>query len=415
MKVLMLTPYVTIEGRPEFERNKTGFGYMVMDIAKAVGKKEHVDVLAADTRGNGFEYWGVKFLKRSMITYLLSIFNCLPLRLLLVLRKNYSMSNGTFIRMVFYWLMTGYIRDVIKKEHYDIVHIHGCGFATELWMQVCNKCNQKYIVTLHGLKSFTDTVKILPAGKRYERDFLKRVAEGEFPITVISSGMKRLIEKKYGVYDSKNITVVCNAFSSDFKDFTANSGCDGSIRRNYKIPKTAKVLLYVGNIGENKNQRQMVEAYGLLPESLRNNTWILFCGRPSQDGSFERMVEESPYHSHLILCGSIAKNKISDYYNVADGVVLLSVTEGFGLSLIEGMSCGIPCAMFSDMDAFDDLYNSDCMVAIADRNTQSVSNAIVQLLSHIWDPKEIANYSKKFGSKEMANHYIKVYKSVTNE
>ena len=39
MKVLMIAPYVTINSRPEFSRNKTGFGYMVMDIAKAVGNK----------------------------------------------------------------------------------------------------------------------------------------------------------------------------------------------------------------------------------------------------------------------------------------------------------------------------------------------------------------------------------------
>lgn len=215
MKILMITPYVTINSRSEFCRNKTGFGYMVMDIARAVGKLEKVDVLATDTRGEGFEYEGVRFLKRSVWQFIVHLFNCLPFPKLTFLRKHYAMTKGTFIRLVYYWLMTGYLKQVIQKGKYDIVHIHGCGFGTELWIQVCKMLQQKYVVTLHGLDSFSETVRLEPAGKQYERDFLKRVTDGEIPITVISTGMKKLIEKTYNTSDCKNITVVCNSFSFD--------------------------------------------------------------------------------------------------------------------------------------------------------------------------------------------------------
>lgn len=220
MKILMITPYVTIAGRPEFERNKTGFGYMVMDIASAVAKQLDadglplaVDVLATDSRGGGFQQDGVIFLERSLPFFVWNMHRCLPLGQLLRLRKKYCMSKGSYIRLSYHWMMTGYVRRLIEKGHYDIVHIHGCTFATELWMQVCCRCGQKYVVTLHGLNSFSNNVRLGSAGKQYERDFLKRVVEGEFPITVISTGMKRLIEKTFGVSDCKNITVVCNSFS----------------------------------------------------------------------------------------------------------------------------------------------------------------------------------------------------------
>lgn len=215
MKILMITPYVTINSKPEFARNKTGFGYMVMDIARAVGKIEHVDVLASDTRGKAFDYEGVHFLSRSMQKYFFVILSCLSMSELFQLRKEYRMTNPLLVRLVYYWMMTGYLKRIIKKGDYDIVHIHGCGFATELWMRVCKRCEQKYVVTLHGLNSFSDTVRLEPAGKKYERDFLKRVTDGEIPITVISTGMKKLIEKTYKTSGCKNITVVCNSFSFD--------------------------------------------------------------------------------------------------------------------------------------------------------------------------------------------------------
>lgn len=213
MKILMLTPYVTLKGRPEFQRNQTGFGYMVMDIARAVARTEDVNLLASDSRGEGFDADGVHFLKRSWSNFLRNMHRCLPVSTVWALWRKYKMQRGTLLRLIYCWMISGYYCSVFKSGNYDVVHIHGCSLATELWMQVCKRCGQKFVVTLHGLNSFSDTVRLEPAGKQYERDFLKRVTDGEIPITVISTGMKRLIEKTYGVKDRKNITVVCNAFN----------------------------------------------------------------------------------------------------------------------------------------------------------------------------------------------------------
>lgn len=225
MKILMLTPYVTINNRPEFSKNKTGFGYMVYDIAQALAQTEHVEVLTSDSLGQEFERDRIRFLKRSIGLFLLHLFKCLPPLVVWQLWKKYRMRKGTLMRMIYCWFISGYYHSVIGKGNYEIVHIHGCGFATELWIRVCKKCNQRFIVTLHGLNSFSDTVRLEAAGKQYERDFLRRVVDGEFPITVISTGMKRTIENTYGVSGCNNISVVCNSFS--FSNIETYSGGGG--------------------------------------------------------------------------------------------------------------------------------------------------------------------------------------------
>lgn len=182
-----------------------------------------------------------------------------------------------------------------------------------------------------------------------------------------------------------------------------------SIRELYKIPQDGKILLYVGNISENKNQKQMVESYAQLPENIRNNTWVLFCGRPSQDGSFEKLAKESSFGDHLVLCGSIEKGSIADYYKEADGIVLLSIAEGFRLSLIEGMHFGVPCAMFKDMDAFEDIFDPCAVVPIEDRDNTSVAAAVERLLETSWDKKAIKEYAQKFNNDSMARNYVAVY------
>ena len=182
------------------------------------------------------------------------------------------------------------------------------------------------------------------------------------------------------------------------------------IREKYNIPQDAKVLLYVGNISRNKNQVQMVRAFGLLPNEIRNNTWVLFCGEDhAKDGEMEHLIETTPDHKHLVLCGGIDRIAMPDYYREANGVVLLSFAEGFGLSLIEGMHFGLPCVMPKDLDAYEDIFNKVAVVGVAGRSDDKAAIALTELLTKQWNRDEIIAYSEKFNSQEMAKRYKKVY------
>lgn len=388
-------------------RNKTGFGYMVYDIAKAVAETEGVDLLATDSRGEAFKSDNVLFLKRSWWLFLIHIFQCLPISSVLNLAKGYpGVQRGTKLRVLYYWLMTGYVKAILMRGNYDVVHIHGCSFATELWMEVCKRCGQKFVVTLHGLNSFSDSVKLESAGKQYERDFLKRVVDGEFPITVISTGMKHLIQKAFNAGDCKNITVVCNSFTFD-EHFEVERV---DIRKLYNIPDDAKIVLYVGNIGRRKNQGQLIKAFNYLPDNLADKTYILFLGA-NQDTDYiiSDFASKTPFPNHFISCGVVDKELVSQYYEQGDVVALMSLSEGFGLSLIEGMHFGLPCMSFNDVDAFEDIYDECTMVGVDEHSDEAVAKGLELLLTYNWDKEQIKIYSKKFESHSMAKNYIKVY------
>jgi len=186
-----------------------------------------------------------------------------------------------------------------------------------------------------------------------------------------------------------------------------------SIREKYNIPQEAKVLLYVGNISENKNQLQMVRVFGMLTEELRSNTYVLFCGEDhAKDGIIENEISKVPDSDHLILCGGVDRTMMPDYYSEADGVVLLSFAEGFGLSLIEGMHFGLPCVMPIDLDAFEDIYDDNSVVSVKRRSDDDVAKAVDVLITQKWDKDTIKVYSKKFESEAMAKKYEHVYQTI---
>lgn len=186
-----------------------------------------------------------------------------------------------------------------------------------------------------------------------------------------------------------------------------------NIREKYGIPDAAKIMLYVGNISKNKNQEQMIEAFGLLPESVQQNTYVLFCGRNlTPDYTLDNVVARKPYSQHLVLCGNVDKQYIGEYYRQADGVVLLSHAEGFGLSQIEGMHFGKPCMTFADLDAYEDIYDECAVVGLQERTDEEVASGMSRLLDTVWSAGEIKAYSKKFESKQMADNYIRTFKQI---
>lgn len=184
------------------------------------------------------------------------------------------------------------------------------------------------------------------------------------------------------------------------------------IRKQYGIPDSAKMLLYVGNIGINKNQSQMIETFPLLEEALREETYVLFLGRPSNEIDIKKMIAESPYSNHLFFIGGVDKSQMVEFYKAADATILLSHTEGFGLSLIEGMSFGLPCAMFVDMDAFEDIYTPCAVVGIPSRSNEEVVSALEMLLRTKWDKEKIISYAQKFNRDSMADSYLQIFSSI---
>lgn len=185
------------------------------------------------------------------------------------------------------------------------------------------------------------------------------------------------------------------------------------IREKYRIPEISKIVLYAGNISRNKNQEQMIRAFCLLPDALKVSTYVLFCGRNIEEGyQLNDFIEESGYKKNLIICGNINKEIMPCYYQQSDAVILLSKAEGFGLSLVEGMHFGLPCMTFTDLDAFEDIYDEHAVVGITERSDIKVAQGIEILLLKKWEKEVIKQYSKKFESEIMVNNYINKYKEV---
>ncbi len=408
MKVLFLTPHITILDDKKFTKNITGLGHMVRDIADYISRTGiEVDLVTMSAITNGRRYNSITILKRTWTDILLHI-KPYYFKRMMQLISNYRPSCNRTVKVFYYFLSGGYVEHIIKRGNYDLVHIHGIGFVTKPYIDCCERLGIEYLVTLHGLNSFSDSVRMELCEKQYEKDFLRYAYENSVPLTVISTGILNVVKSYLSVKSAiKNIFVITNG-----TDVNAKSSGELDIRQKYAISKNKRIMLCVGNLSANKNQLKIIRSYALLPLENQNHLCILFLGKADTSGEFEREISQLGLEKNLILCGNISREEISSYYQQADYTVLASISEGFGLSIIEGYVYGLPNLTFADLDAIEDLYDEKAMLILTERSNQAMADGIIEMLSKDWDKEYIKQYSKRFSLELMAREYVKVYQEV---
>jgi glycosyltransferase involved in cell wall biosynthesis len=174
-------------------------------------------------------------------------------------------------------------------------------------------------------------------------------------------------------------------------------------------------MVCVGNIGIRKNQGQIIKAYLTLPQTIKKNLVILFLGVDTTNGKFQHDINKTNFTDQLIYCGNIPKKDLPYYYSQADYNIVASISEGFGLSIIEGFVYGLPCLTFSDLDAVPDLFHQNTMLLVNNRIDKALADGIENMIKTNWDKKFIQEHAQRFSLEKMAEEYANFYGKIINE
>lgn len=403
MKILIATTYIYDKQFPEFTRNKTGFGIMVNDIFQSIAKKEEVYLIShVITKGRG-----TSILKHTLKDIFFAFrFKDLFHGIACFFKYNQSIKGR--IQYFYYAFNKGYVRKIIKELKPDVVHIHGLNYSTKTYIEVCEELNIPYIVTLHGLIGLSDSVSAPKWDKDYEKEFLVKAEKKNILVTVISTGMKERVEENYIHHEAKNISVITNG-TEIYKNTERRAG---TLKNRFDLPEECKIGIVIGSIMKRKNQMQIIEAYHILPEAVKKNFAIFLCGRDMLHGSLEEKIKELGMEDKVFALGFQEKKIVNEMLEEADINIVASLDEGFGLSIIEAYSHGLPTVTFSDLDAISDLYEENAMILATDRNTETLSKAIEKALESEWDKNYIKSYSENFSLQKMADKYVIMYEAI---
>lgn len=185
MRILFITPYIYNSFHKSFQKNHTGFGLMVADMANSIGKKLQIDVYPINIFTSKILLENYKILPNK-IFYLFMNFKIKSIKNAFNFIKKYKLPWIEKIRVVYQFISIGSVESILKN--YDLVHIHGCGPYTDAAIKICTNKRIPFLITLHGLISFEKAVNAHQSLKEFEKDLLLDSYINNYNVNFISTG-----------------------------------------------------------------------------------------------------------------------------------------------------------------------------------------------------------------------------------
>ncbi|MBP5299826.1 MAG: glycosyltransferase, partial [Victivallales bacterium] len=140
-------------------------------------------------------------------------------------------------------------------------------------------------------------------------------------------------------------------------------------------------ILYISRLEHpGKNHFHLIQAYSALPAELAGRFDLVLPGAPWNGAEIiYRAAKESRYADHIHFTGFVPSELLPALYSHAACYVFPSFAEGFGLSLIEAMHFGIPCAC-AKTTALGELGAGAALLFDPDR-PEEIAQALAELLT----------------------------------
>ena len=140
-------------------------------------------------------------------------------------------------------------------------------------------------------------------------------------------------------------------------------------------------ILYISRLEHPaKNQFRLIAAYDQLPQELTSRYKLVLGGADWHGAEQIRArASSSPLAARIHLTGFIAEEDLEEAYRNAAAYVFPSMFEGFGLSLIEAMHYGVPCAC-SNGTSLGELGNGAALL-FDPRKPAEIADALKKILT----------------------------------
>ena len=180
-------------------------------------------------------------------------------------------------------------------------------------------------------------------------------------------------------------------------------------------------LAYVGNLHPRKNLSTLIDAYALLRRrGLPHQLAIIGGGGLGQLNNQEyrrlyKRVQEMDLEDHIVFTGYVADENLPALFCGAEVFIFPSLYEGFGLSPLEAMACGVP-VVTSRRSSIPEVVGDAALYVEEPRDPDEIARRVEELLSGRELREELVRRGKEraglFTWEEAARRVLQAYREV---
>jgi len=306
---------------------------------------------------------------------------------------------------------SGKIKKLIPTLNLDIIHSHSPFHLGRMGKKYAKKLNIPFVYTFHTLfDQYLHYVPLLPKSlkKKILMDYLRKFCNSSDRVIVPSKPVEELLET---LKISSKVDIVPTGIDLEL----AKKFCGENIRREYGIPDSSPLLLYVGRLTKEKNLLFLFDAFQLIQQKHPDAYLMLVAGGP-QEKELKNYANKLGVSKKVVFTGQVKYPKVFDFYSAADVFTFSSTTETQGLVIAEAFSCGLPVVAINASGVKEAVIDSKngyltpldkhafsekILQLIRDKEQRKIMSA--QALIHV---KE--NFSAKAYAKKIENIYLEL-------
>ena len=185
------------------------------------------------------------------------------------------------------------------------------------------------------------------------------------------------------------------------------------VRVAYQLPPV--FVLFLGSLEPRKNVLRLLRAYASLSPGLRSDVHLVIAGGVGWKNSEVRpTVQELGLSDQVHFIGYIPEHDLPAVYSLASVFAYPSLSEGFGLPVLEAMQCGVP-VLTSNVSSLPEVAG-EAAVLVSPTDSEAIAHGLTCLLEQTSLQTELRERGyeqvKQFSWDRCARETLEVYRQV---
>jgi glycosyltransferase involved in cell wall biosynthesis len=205
------------------------------------------------------------------------------------------------------------------------------------------------------------------------------------------------------VANSVGLARMANATNNDLDIPVIPNGVDAD-KYTYMPEKTVSEnvkILFCGRLRYQKGLTYLLEALAKI-KSRKNMPDVILeiAGFGSEEGNLRQLSKRLGLENEVRFIGQLDENKLVETYQQSDIFVNPSLNEGMPNSVLEAMSCGLPCIVTNIEGNNEVVRNGQCGLVIPPKDTDSLADALSRLIKDRDERERFGRMSRRVIEEE---------------
>jgi teichuronic acid biosynthesis glycosyltransferase TuaC len=228
-------------------------------------------------------------------------------------------------------------------------------------------------------------------------------------VITVSSSLRRALIQGHGI-EAEKLTVIPNGV--DVTRFAPTPQGEARVRLGLRVEGSK--LIYVGAITEAKGIAYLLRAIHRLRHTPAWPVELILVGEGEYDRAARALAVELGIADAVTYTGKRPNDEIPLWMNASDILVLPSLSEGFGVVLVEAMACGKP-VVATTCGGPEDIVTPQTGLLVPPADDAALSEALLEVLSdgERFQPQAIRRHAlETYSYDHITSRIMEVYEAV---